>query len=56
MLFFRDNVGLAVGLTRSFFRERLNIRVAVHQDVLHVDKLDASPCSERRSTMPRRSS
>jgi translocation and assembly module TamA len=39
MLFFRDNVGLAVGLTRGFFRQRLNLRVAVHQDVLHVDKL-----------------
>ncbi|MFT3921571.1 MAG: BamA/TamA family outer membrane protein [Myxococcales bacterium] len=39
MLFFRDNVGLAVGLTRGFFEQRLNIRLAVHQDILHVDKL-----------------
>ena len=37
LLFFRDNVGISVGLIRGFFKQRLNVRVAVHLDVLQVD-------------------
>jgi len=36
LLFFRHDLGLAVGLERGFLRQRLNLRVAVHQDVLEV--------------------
>jgi outer membrane protein assembly factor BamA len=36
LLFFRHDFGAALGLTRWFFSQRLNVRVAVHQEVMHV--------------------
>jgi outer membrane translocation and assembly module TamA len=39
LLFFRNDIGVALGLERAFARERrLTIRVAVHQDVMEVSK------------------
>lgn len=58
-LFFRHDVGVAVGLERGFFKQRLQLRGAVHQDVMHVfrrraqpdfvtdNALDLFPCPER---------
>lgn len=47
MLFFRNDVGLAIGLERGFWRQRIQARVALHQDVMQVargqplrDKID----------------
>ncbi len=37
-LFFRNEVGVAVGLERGFFRQRLQVRVAVHQELMEVSK------------------
>ncbi len=34
--FHRHDMGAAVGLERDFFRQRLSVRVAVHQDILEV--------------------
>ncbi len=36
LLFFRHDFGAAIGLARWFFSQRLNVRVAVHQEVMHV--------------------
>ncbi len=36
LLFFRNDIGLAVGLERAFLRQRLSVRVAIHQDILEV--------------------
>jgi outer membrane translocation and assembly module TamA len=38
LLFFRHDFGSAVGLERGFFKQRLNVRVAVHQDVMQVSR------------------
>jgi translocation and assembly module TamA len=36
LLFFRNDVGLALGLERGFWKQRFNMRVAVHQEVMQV--------------------
>jgi len=36
LLFFRNDVGLAVGLERGFWKQRLSARVALHQDIMQV--------------------
>jgi translocation and assembly module TamA len=36
LLFFRHDIGLSVGLERGFFQQRLNVRLALHQDILQV--------------------
>ncbi len=38
LLFFRHDIGLAVGLERGFLKQRLNLRIAVHQDLLEVTR------------------
>jgi translocation and assembly module TamA len=36
LLFFRNDVGVALGLERGFWRQQLHLRVAVHQEVMQV--------------------
>ena len=36
LLFFRNDVGVALGLERGFFRQRLNARIGVHQEFMEV--------------------
>jgi translocation and assembly module TamA len=36
LLFFRNDFGIALGLERGFWKQRLNARVAVHQEVMQV--------------------
>jgi translocation and assembly module TamA len=48
LLFFRHDFGTAVGLTRWFFRQKLYVRVAVHQEVMQVT--DWQPILENRPT------
>lgn len=38
LLFFRNDVGLAIGLERGFWRQRIQARVALHQDIMEVAK------------------
>lgn len=38
LLFFRHDFGSAIGLERGFIRQRLNVRVAIHQDVMEVSR------------------
>lgn len=38
LLFFRNDVGLAIGLERGFWKQRLNMRVGLHQDFMEVSK------------------
>jgi translocation and assembly module TamA len=36
LLFFRNDVGVALGLERGFWRQQLHVRVALHQEVMQV--------------------
>jgi outer membrane protein assembly factor BamA len=36
LLFFRNDIGISLGLERGFWRQRLNLRVAIHQEVMRV--------------------
>jgi translocation and assembly module TamA len=36
LLFFRNDIGVALGLERGFWQQRLNARVALHQEVMQV--------------------
>ena len=38
LLFFRNDVGLAIGLERGFFKQLLNVRVGIHQELMEVAK------------------
>lgn len=38
LLFFRNEVGLAIGLERGFLKQRLNGRIALHQEIMQVAK------------------
>jgi outer membrane protein assembly factor BamA len=38
LLFFRNDVGVALGLERGFFTQRLSARVAVHQELMQVSR------------------
>ncbi|MDB4975972.1 MAG: hypothetical protein JWN48_4313 [Myxococcaceae bacterium] len=38
LLFFRNDVGAAVGLERGFFKQRLSVRIALHQDIMQVSR------------------
>jgi outer membrane protein assembly factor BamA len=36
LLFFRNDVGMAIGFERGFWKQRLSARVAVHQEIMEV--------------------
>jgi translocation and assembly module TamA len=36
LLFFRNDVGVALGLERGFWQQRINVRLALHQEVMQV--------------------
>jgi translocation and assembly module TamA len=36
LLFFRNDIGISLGLERGFWRQRLNLRVALHQEIMRV--------------------
>lgn len=36
LLFFRNDVGVAIGLERGFWKQRLHTRIAIHQDIMQV--------------------
>ncbi len=38
LLFFRNDIGVALGLERGFWRQRINVRLAIHQEVMRVAK------------------
>ena len=38
LLFFRNDIGAAIGLERGFFKQRLNARVALHQELMEVSR------------------
>lgn len=38
LLFFRNDVGVALGFERGFFKQRLNGRIALHQEVMEVSR------------------
>jgi len=47
LLFFRHDLGVVLGLERGFLRQRLTLRVAVHQDILEVT--DRQPLIDQAS-------
>jgi len=38
LLFFRNDAGVSLGLERGFFKQRLNARISLNQDVMQVSK------------------
>jgi outer membrane protein assembly factor BamA len=38
LLFFRNDIGISLGLERGFWRQRINLRVAIHQEIMRVSK------------------
>ncbi|MET0283895.1 MAG: BamA/TamA family outer membrane protein [Polyangiales bacterium] len=38
LLFFRNDIGVALGLERGFWRQRINMRVAIHQEIMRVSR------------------
>ncbi|HEY6881139.1 MAG TPA: BamA/TamA family outer membrane protein [Polyangiales bacterium] len=38
LLFFRHDTGVALGLERGFWRQRINMRLAIHQELMRVAK------------------
>ncbi|MET0341413.1 MAG: BamA/TamA family outer membrane protein [Polyangiales bacterium] len=38
LLFFRNDIGLAIGLERGFFKQLLNVRVAIHQEIMETSR------------------
>ncbi len=50
LLFFRNDVGLAIGLERGFFRQRLIAALAAHQELMEVSPMNRQPITHKVQT------